>query len=854
MKKLYALIAVGIVATSIVGVLLNAPFARAQEVKGPYIDKITFKLEKDKSKAAKLIEKGEELQAYLAPLEKVADKKFAKESPDIKVVPGYGNINNLFLNPVQWGHFNPFAIRKVREAMNWLIDREYIVEEIYGGFAVPMYTTYHPKSPDYARNAAYMARLEEEYSHNPEKAERVIEKALREEGCTKVNGKWYYENEPIKVTVEIRTEDLRKDIGEYVAGLLEGVGFKVKRDYLTFKKAYPKVFNSIEGWNVYTGGWAFTAITPYADDWVHYFYRAEWSGKVFKEYTPAPRLVELAEKLRKGEYGENLELREEWVKESARLMLEDSTRVWLLVGEAVFPYHKSVSKVTRGIWAGGWHLFSQRTARINGEVGGSLKVGLPSIMVSSFNPIGGLKGVYDSQAGRLINDYGVYPHPHTGRYIPLRSDFKVETAGPQENLPVPEDTLKYNVENEKFSKVGAGTVATSKVTFDLHLGKWHSGADINMNDVLASIAETFKVASPESPLHDPPSTTPAMRTFVEKFKGVRVVDENTVEVYTDYFHPDKSFIANHADVWPVLPWEVNALMNRCVLDKEAAFSDTTSKNWGVPWLDLAKGPSISVLEEKFSTLKEESFIPKCLRGRVSSEEAEERWSALEEWHEKVGHFYVGNGPYYLDEANPDAMTITLKAFRKGYPFGPGHWEKLTELTIPEIEITEVPTIVPGEKAEFKAEATYKGEPYGKVEIDYSIIRPASGEIVKKGEAEAGAPGKFSISLSGKETSRLEPGTYKLKLSALGEEASLPKFTSETFEVEPQIMKFKELLRTAEEELRGDIKSLEGEIESVKEEIKEVRSETEEIPAITYVALVIAAIGFVLGGISLYRTR
>jgi peptide/nickel transport system substrate-binding protein len=34
---------------------------------------------------------------------------------------------------------NPFGVREIREAMNWLLDRDYIVQEIMGGLAIPKY-------------------------------------------------------------------------------------------------------------------------------------------------------------------------------------------------------------------------------------------------------------------------------------------------------------------------------------------------------------------------------------------------------------------------------------------------------------------------------------------------------------------------------------------------------------------------------------------------------------------------------------------------------------------------------------------------------------------------------------------
>jgi peptide/nickel transport system substrate-binding protein len=64
------------------------------------------------------------------------------------------------------GRLNPFSDPAIREAVNWLIDRDYIVSEFYGGLTAILGTSaIHPKLfPDYARYVDVTRALELKYA------------------------------------------------------------------------------------------------------------------------------------------------------------------------------------------------------------------------------------------------------------------------------------------------------------------------------------------------------------------------------------------------------------------------------------------------------------------------------------------------------------------------------------------------------------------------------------------------------------------------------------------------------------------------------------------------------------------
>ncbi len=67
---------------------------------------------------------------------------------------------------------NPFSDAKIREAMNWAIDRNYVVQEIAGGLANPMYTAFDTTFPDFARYAGLFGAIATQYAYNLPKATR----------------------------------------------------------------------------------------------------------------------------------------------------------------------------------------------------------------------------------------------------------------------------------------------------------------------------------------------------------------------------------------------------------------------------------------------------------------------------------------------------------------------------------------------------------------------------------------------------------------------------------------------------------------------------------------------------------
>src|SRR3972149_1526933 len=125
------------------------------------------------------------------------------------------------------GPDNPFAIRAGRGGMQFLIDRDFVVRDIYGGRAVAYKTTFHPRSPDYGRNIATFLQLEDKYGFNPEKGKTQMFTALQAAGWTiGTDGFWHDPSGDLFVWKLLRrTQDQRLQLGGYYEQIAQGLNF-----------------------------------------------------------------------------------------------------------------------------------------------------------------------------------------------------------------------------------------------------------------------------------------------------------------------------------------------------------------------------------------------------------------------------------------------------------------------------------------------------------------------------------------------------------------------------------------------------------------------------------------------------
>ncbi|MEM2961361.1 MAG: ABC transporter substrate-binding protein, partial [Candidatus Bathyarchaeia archaeon] len=322
------------------------------------------------------------------------------------------------------GKLNPFSVPRIREAMNYLVDRKYIVDEIMAGMAVPRYTTLTPAFPDYAKYADVIRAIEKEYSYSLDKAREIITEEMIKLGAELVEGKWYYKNEPVTLIFLIRVEDQRRGIGDYVASQLEKLGFTVDRQYKTSREASPIWLrgNPADGkWHLYTAGWITTLVSRDESDNFGFFYTSRGQPvPLWQAYKPAPEFDYIAGRLWNRDYA-TIQERDELMKKALELSMKDSVRVWLVSQTAPWPARKDVS-LTYDLAAGfsGARLWPYTLRYVN-RVGGTVKIASSDIFVDPVNPVAGSNWIYDAMYYRATSDPATMPDPFTGLYWPQRA-------------------------------------------------------------------------------------------------------------------------------------------------------------------------------------------------------------------------------------------------------------------------------------------------------------------------------------------------------------------------------------------------------------------------------------------------
>src|SRR5262249_23485978 len=121
----------------------NESTAKQSPRLGAWVDEIVFREEADRAKALNMFEAGE-IDVYGFGITDPELYRRIQASRVVQYEISYGSSSELTFNPVgltfpKTGELNPFHVPAIREAINWLVDRDYVAEEIYGGLAVPRY-------------------------------------------------------------------------------------------------------------------------------------------------------------------------------------------------------------------------------------------------------------------------------------------------------------------------------------------------------------------------------------------------------------------------------------------------------------------------------------------------------------------------------------------------------------------------------------------------------------------------------------------------------------------------------------------------------------------------------------------
>lgn len=757
-------------------VLLSvAAFGESFAQESAYVDSVKFIQYIDENIALEEVKNGNlDIYYWAIPSDRLEG---SDATTGLKVFNSTGGSYSLLVNPADTETFNPFADRDARFALNYLADRKLFVNELMGGFGSPTVSYYGPSHPE------YLTLLEQTegfgFVYNPALAEEIISESMVSRGAVMTDGQWTVDSVPVEVTLFIRSDDpIRKSIGEILASELERIGFTVNRDYGDLNKAFAVVYGSNPAdlqWHMYTEGWGSSAFVRYDSVGIGQMY-APWFSNMpgFNDPTywnyEHERLDNLTQRIYTGDYADESE-RASLLQESVAEGISESVRIFLAGNTDQYVANEGTSGVINDFGAGVPSRFTPINARTDD---GSLTIGVKHIYQGSWNTVAGLTDVYSNHIWGVLSDPSTFKHPYTGETFPVRAQYQIETAGPDGTLDVPPGAVTWDTELQEWTGVPAGTSATSKATLDFTFSKWHNGQWMDMNDIMYSLyfaMEWGSEAGEGDKTYDS-SFTPRASQYVQTIKGVNQIDEDTIEVYVDYWHFDDNEIADWASLWSTVPWEITAAMEEAVIDGKAAFSRSASQSKGVNWLSLLVANDAAMMREYLVEFGDSTHVPAALAG-ADPAYLQDRYGASASWIEENDHAVISNGPFYLESYIPEARSINVVAFNdESYPFEAGRWSGFEEVSFPTIRYADVADIVQKGQA-LEIEVGTQGADY----VIY-FLKSSDGEVTS--DTLQADTGVTTISIPPEETELLGTGAGNLKIFAASESVLKPDFYESSF--------------------------------------------------------------------------
>lgn len=717
-------------------------------------------------------------------------------------------------------YFNPFAIREVRFAFHWLINRQYIVDEILGGAGGPLFTPATPGQPGTYKYNLIATKLGFTPEGDEERALAEIEAAMVKASelpenkgkLIKKDGWWAYNGEPITIKFLIRVDDPNGRLleGEYVANQIEKAGIKVDRLKWERSKCTKTVYLGDPGdyaWHLYTEGWGAGATRSKWDHVIGQNY-APWrtympGGKVDGKWKYTNDTInELSKKVTTGK---NMTAEEYWddILYVTELALKESVRISVVYQNQFFAANKERfnERFVYGL-GDGVNQWSIRTANTKD---GILKVtqfsSQGNLFMGSWDPVGvqGFSSTYINRVAQLLFDRSYIESPANADRIPNRMkhldygtkahlDSNGEVVG---DLEVPTNAMEWDSVNEEWTEVGPGITAQSYGVYEMVVGNFHHGIPMSIADIMyadAFIEEWTREDFEGDPYYDQNYDT--YLTPYQSGKGT-IYDLKNQKVYTymDFMWaadptrvsgslaPSLSVSASSTGI--TVSWEIIEAMARMVVEgSKWSFSPNVP---GRDEVDLLQQKCVQDIKVELEKMREEAYVPKALRGIVPIRDAIERYNAAIKFIDQYGHAFIGNGPFYLVKYAPESNFMELKAFRDGYPYDSNYWVEFYQTPRLSVDNFEAPVMsAVGEDIELTINVSYlvypQDEPAPATDGDINVT-----VITDNGELEFSATyvssGVWEAKIPGDKIKDLEPGTYTIMVSAVLE-GSIPSMATQ----------------------------------------------------------------------------
>lgn len=810
-------------------VLVVAGSAFAQVKQGPIVDKVIYEVRMDQTLATKDIIEGKADVFFQAVPAKIFRGLSEAEKAKLDTYAVPSGSWSLMLNPIPnkapytWTkkdgvtEFNPFAIREVRYALNWLINRKKLVDEILLGQGDPMFTPMTPGQPGTYRYNLIPAALGMSATGNEKKALADIEAAMQAaanlpENKGKLEKKgafWQYMGKDVSIKFLIRVDDAagRLPMGRYVADQIEKAGIKVERlerDRSAINIAYYSNPADLE-FHMYTEGWGAGATRAWWDVSISQMY-APYYGYMAGGADPANWNYENAELDRLGQKslnGQFLTEKEYWEDnlKAVKIAITEACRINICSQLDTYVANKARfnTRMAYGLGDGlnGWSI---RTADVKPEAAGAdkgLKVlrvlqysARGTLFMSNWDPVGvdGFSDVYSSSIIDPCSDGSTFEAPHSAADTALRTAWDPKSIKISEKLdgdkivglvPVPATAVKYDSATKTWKAVGAGITSRASGTGWYTGGKWHNGQAITFADVMYASAFAVEWSTQDGAadkFYDDGYAS-QYKPALEPFKGM-IINKEKITSYIDYNWPmdaarQASGIASvgvkagNPGRQTVVSWDVYEALALLVAEGSASktvYSFTNAE--GVTEVDVIATKCVADIKAKLEEMITRNHVPASIKAYTTAAQAVARYKATLDFINKYGHAYVSNGPFYISKVDTTTNAITLSAFRD-YPYKSDYWVKQFRTEITKITNVVVPPTAQ-RTADVKIVVSAVSFIYpdvattplsNKATVTVGLQMPDGTEKVYK--AKFDKAGTFTATLPKADLGALKPGAYTI---------------------------------------------------------------------------------------------
>ncbi len=790
---------------------------------GPIADKVIYEVRMDQTLAVKDIVEGKADVFFQSVPSAILNTLSDEDLDKLEIYAVPSGSWSLILNPIPnaapytWKEpktgvtsFNPLAIKEVRFALNWLFNRQKMVDEILQGNGTPTYTPMTPGQPGTYRYNLIPAKYGVSPTGDERKALADIEAAITAAANLPENkGKlvkkgqfWQFNGKDVTIKFLIRVDDPngRLPAGRYMADQIEKAGIKVdrqERDRSAISIAYYSNPADLE-YHIYTEGWGAGATRAWWDVTVsqmyapYYGYMPGGADPALWNYVQA----EIDELGQKGMNGQYLTADEYWAGNlrATELGFTDAVRINLVTQLDRYIANKARfnNRMAYGLGDGlnGWSI---RTADVKPEADGSkvLRViqfsARGTLFMSAWNPVGvdGFSDVYSGAIADALCDPATFESPNNAKDTPLRTSYDVKAVKFDAavegdkivgKIPVPANAIKYDSASKTWKPVGEGVTSWSSGVGKHLPGKWHNGVAIGLDDVMYAGAFVEEWANKDGDndkyFDDAYSAqyTPANATV----KGIVLNKDGSSTGYVDFYFPgDMDRVAatvaavgtkaGNPGRQTVVAWDVYEVVAQLVAEGSASgtaysFSDTE----GLTTIDIVAPKVVEDIKAKYQELIDKKFVPASIKDYTTADKAVKRYQASLDFINKYGHAFIGNGPFMLTKIDTNTNSIIVEAFRD-YPYKSDYWPKYFRQEITQIDNVKVPAS-PSKSADAVFEIAASSYVYPEVDmsplsdkakVELKLQLEGGGEKVYA--AKFSKAGTFTATIPAADMANLKPG-------------------------------------------------------------------------------------------------